>query len=121
MHPIYFYRNKDGKEPVLEYLRQLSMKSGKDSRIKANKIQDYIEALSKMGTHLGLPYVKHIEDDIWELRPLNNRIFFFYFKDNKFILLHYFIKKTNKTPKKEIEEAKNRMNDFIARSDKNVK
>ncbi|MEX6488450.1 MULTISPECIES: type II toxin-antitoxin system RelE/ParE family toxin [Fusobacterium] len=36
-----------------------------------------------------------------------------------FITLFY--KKTNKTPKKEIEEAKNRMNDFIARSDENVK
>ena len=39
MHPIYFYRNKNGKEPVLEYLQNLSMKSDKDSRIKANKIQ----------------------------------------------------------------------------------
>ncbi|WYD14179.1 type II toxin-antitoxin system RelE/ParE family toxin [Fusobacterium animalis] len=34
------------------------------------------------------------------LRPLNNRIFFFYFKDNKFILLHYFIKKLIKHLKK---------------------
>ena len=47
MHPIYFYRNKNGKEPVLEYLQNLSMKSDKDSRIKANKIQDYINRKSK--------------------------------------------------------------------------
>ena len=67
------------------------------------------------------PIVKLLKMIFGNLRPLNNRIFFFYFKDNKFILLHYFIKKTNKTPKKEIEEAKNRMNDFIARSDENVK
>ena len=70
---------------------------------------------------VGEPIVKLLKMIFGNLRPLNNRIFFFYFKDNKFILLHYFIKKTNKTPKKEIEEAKNRMNDFIARSDKNVK
>ena len=70
---------------------------------------------------VGEPIVKLLKMIFGNLRPLNNRIFFFYFKDNKFILLHYFIKKTNKTPKKEIEEARNRMNDFIARSDKNVK
>ena len=70
---------------------------------------------------VGEPIVKLLKMIFGNLRPLNNRIFFFYFKDNKFILLHYFIKKTNKTPKKEIEEAKNRMNDFIARSDENVK
>lgn len=62
MYPIYFYRNKNGEEPILEYLQNLSMKSDKDSRIKANKIQDYIETLSKMGTHSGLPYVKHIAE-----------------------------------------------------------
>ena len=70
---------------------------------------------------VGEPIVKLLKMIFGNLRPLNNRIFFFYFKDNKFILLHYFIKKTNKTPKKEIKKAKNRMNDFIARSDENVK
>ncbi|MDZ5724784.1 type II toxin-antitoxin system RelE/ParE family toxin [Acetobacterium sp. K1/6] len=38
--------------------------------------------------------VKHIDGDIWELRPLADRIFFFYWKDNTFVLLHYFHKKT---------------------------
>ena len=106
-----------------EALDKLKIKSekSKEARIIRNKILSYIKSLELYGTRVGEPIVKHIEDDIWELRPLNNRIFFFYFKDNKFILLHYFVKKTNKTPKKEIEEAKNRMNDFIARSDKNVK
>ena len=116
MHPIYFYRNKDGKEPVLEYLRQLSMKSGKDSRIKANKIQDYIEALSKMGTHLGLPYVKHIEDDLWELRPLRDRIFFVTWHEGSFVLLHHFMKKTQKTPFSEIQRAKDYRTDYLNRN-----
>lgn len=46
MHKIHFYRDRNGKEPVLEYLRELSQKKDKDSRIKAHKINDYIEILS---------------------------------------------------------------------------
>jgi len=57
------------------------------------------------GTRVGEPVVKHIGGDIWELRPLTRRIFFFYWKDNKFILLHHFVKKTNKTPANEIKQA----------------
>jgi len=53
-----------------------------------------IEALKKFGTRAGLPYVKHIDGDIWELRPLQDRFFFFYWRDNTFIFLHYFVKKT---------------------------
>ena len=122
MYKVGFYL-KNGKSDIIEYLDKLKIKSekSKEARIIRNKILSYIKSLELYGTRVGEPIVKYIEDDIWELRPLNNRIFFFYFKDNKFILPHYFIKKTNKTPKKEIEEARNRMNDFIARSDKNVK
>lgn len=39
MHNIYFYKDKKGKEPVLDYLRELIHKNDKESRIKANKIQ----------------------------------------------------------------------------------
>jgi len=62
---------------------------------------------------IGQPVVKHIDGSIWELRPINNRIFFFYWKDNKFVLLHHFIKKTNKTPQCEIDNARAKMKDFI--------
>ena len=71
------------------------------------------------GTRAGSPYVKHIEGDIWELRPLSNRIFFFAWNGETFILLHCFTKKTQKTPKKEIEQAKRNMADFIERSKEN--
>jgi len=51
------------------------------------------------------------------LRPLAHRIFFFYWKDNKFILLHHFVKKTNKTPLKEIKQAQRKMEDFKERNE----
>ena len=57
----------------------------------------------------------NIEDDIWELRPGNNRIFYFYFKNDTFVLLHQFRKKTQKTPQREIETAKSERDDWISR------
>lgn len=115
MHKIYFYRDKHGNEPVLEYLQKLSNKKDKDSRIKANKINDYIQALSQYGTQLGEPYVKHIEGDIWELRPIKDRIFFVVWHNGAFVLLHQFVKKTRKTPIKEINKAKRELADLIKR------
>jgi len=53
-----------------------------------------------------------------ELRPLKNRIFFIGWSGKHFILLHHFMKETQKTPKREIEQAKKNMVDFIERSDK---
>ncbi|MCL1882600.1 MAG: type II toxin-antitoxin system RelE/ParE family toxin [Defluviitaleaceae bacterium] len=55
--------------------------------------------------------------DIWELRPLSHRVLFFYWKDNKFVLFHHFIKKTNKTPPREIEQAKRNMADHKERNE----
>ena len=70
----------------------------------------YIQSLEDNGTRLNENITKHLDDDIWELRPGNNRVLYlylyFYFKDDTFVLLHQFRKKTQKTPKREIERAK---------------
>lgn len=117
MHEIIFYKNKKGEEPVLEYMQELSERGGKDSRIKLNKINDYIQALSVYGTEqLSENYVKHLEGDIWELRPLRDRILFAGVVDGKYVLLHQFMKKTQKTPVREIKKAKNELRDFKERS-----
>ena len=70
----------------------------------------------KHGTAAGEPYVKHLDGDIWELRPLRDRILFFAWDGNSFILLSCFMKSTQKTPKREIEKAKRLMEDFKKRS-----
>lgn len=116
MYEIHFYCDLNGNEPVKEYVKTLASKNDKDSRIKLNKIRDYMKILSEHGTRAGEPYMKHIEGSIWELRPLRDRIFFFSWNGNRFILLHHFMKKTQKTPKKEIEQAQRNMNDFLERS-----
>lgn len=115
VHNIYFYKDKNGNEPVLDYMRELASKNGKDSRIKLNKINDYIELLSQDGTRVGEPYIKHLEAEIWELRPLRDRILFVAWIDGSFVLLHHFMKKTQKTPKREIEQAKRELADLKER------
>lgn len=119
MYSVKFYKDKNGREPLKEYLLELASKTDKNSRINFNKIRDYIKALSIYGTRVGEPFVKHISDEIWELRPLRNRILFFAYDGQQFILLSHFIKKTQKTPRKEIEKAKNLMSDYIERGKDN--
>ena len=120
MHPIYFYRDKQGKCPVAEYLDSLAAKSDKDSRIKLKKIQDYMHILERYGKMAGEPYIKHLDGDIWELRPLRDRILFVGWQQGSFVLLHSFVKKTQKTPAREIEKAKRELSELKERSDCNV-
>jgi phage-related protein len=112
LHKIYFYKDANGKQPVLDYMKKLASLKGKENRIKFNKIQEYIQILSEYGTAAGEPYIKHLEGDIWELRPLKDRILFIGQEDGAYILLHHFIKKTRKTPKREIEKAKRKLQEL---------
>ena len=119
MFEVHFYEDKQGEQPVRKLLNSLRDKShtSKDARIQYEKILTYIRSLRKHGTRVGEPVVKHIGGGIWELRPLSHRILFFYWKDNKFILLHHFIKKTNKTPPNEIKHAERNMADHKERNE----
>lgn len=115
MYKIHFYRDEKGREPVKDYIIELSNKKDKSSQIKANKINDYITLLMNCGTQIGQPYIKHIEGYLWELRPIRDRIFFVSWANDSYVLLHHFVKKTQKTPKKEIEQAKRNLQDLIDR------
>lgn len=112
MYEVKFYENEDGNAPVKEYLEKLGAKKDKDSRVNFNKIRDYIVILSKYGTRAGEPYVKHIGGELWELRPLRNRILFFSYFENQLVLLSSFVKKTQKTPRREIDRAIKLMNSY---------
>ena len=117
MYEIEFYEYKNGRSEVVEYIKKLREKSytSKECRINFNKIVAYLNMLEQMGTRVGEPVTKHLEGEIWELRPLKNRILYAFYKNNKFIILHSFVKKTQKTPKKEIEKAKRNLEKYIER------
>ncbi len=120
MYRIIFYEDSKGSKPVAEFISELRQQSAnsKTARINLNKIVAYIDVLKEHGTRVGEPVTKHLDGEIWELRPLANRILYAFYKDNTFILLHSFMKKTQKTPPQEIEQAKRNLADYRERNKK---
>jgi len=113
---VVLYSKENGKVPVKEFLLSLSPK------LRAKAFHD-IELLQKYGNELRKPYVKQLKGkenrDLFELRiKFSNdivRIFYFTYLNHRYVLLHGFIKKTMKTPSKEIEKAKRYMADYKRR------
>ena len=114
---IIFYEKQNGESEIWNFLEELRIKSAtnKDARIQYNQALLCIELLKNNGTRLPSNISKHIDKDIWELRPGKNRIFYFYCDNNSFVLLHSFRKRSNKTPRREIIKAKSNRNDYLSR------
>ena len=112
---VVFYEDASGHSPVVEYMERLRNENSKDARIKLNKIRDYVMLLKMNGSRLTEPYCKHLEGEIYELRPASNRILYAGWSGSKYVLLHVFTKKTQKTPRREIEQAKRELEDFKVR------
>jgi phage-related protein len=102
---IYFFKHNN-RSPVEDWLNGLPA----DTR---SKILRHLELLKKNALSLKEPFVKHIKNKIYELRTQDKdgiyRILYFAHKEKTFILLHGFVKKTNKTPDEAIKIAENRM------------
>jgi phage-related protein len=74
--------------------------------------------LRNNGTALTENITKNLGDGIWELRPGNNRVFYFYFKDDTYVLLHHFRKRTQKTPRRELIKARAERDDYLLRRER---
>ena len=118
---IIFYENSRGISEIWNFLETLRKKSftNKDARIQYKQVLLHIELLQLNGTQLPSNITKHIDENIWELRPGTNRIFYFYCDNDGFVLLHSFRKKTQKTPIREIEKAKSERDDYLSRKEQN--
>lgn len=112
MWDIIFYEKENGRIPVQEFLDSLPTKH------HAKALRD-IDILEKYGTTLKEPNVKHIKGKLWELRVKSasdiSRIFYFVPVGNNIVLLHGFVKQTQKTPNSEIEKANNYLEDYQRR------
>lgn len=109
---IEFYASADGKEPVEDFLDSL------DSKMSA-KLVGLMELLEEKGTELRMPYSEYLEDGIFELRCRQGgnitRVLYFFFAGKKIVITNGFVKKTQKTPVKEIRIAKVRRADWQRR------
>jgi phage-related protein len=107
---IEFFRTKNGKCPAEDFLYSLNKST-------AVKVYGTIELLKKHGIHLGEPFVKFIGEKIYELRVKDPdgiyRVLYFAASGRKFVLLHGFVKKSQKIPRKEISTAKKRMKEYL--------
>jgi phage-related protein len=110
------YYEEDGKFPVIDFLNTLNAK-------ESAKILREIDLLEKYGFSLGMPYIKKIEgtSDLWELRIKHSsnifRVFYFHYIKGQFVLVHAIIKKTEKTPKRDLEISLSRINKYLKRKD----
>ena len=96
MNNIVFYEDRKGRSPVRDYTNALALKNDKDSKSKRKKISYQLQRLEVYGTRDGEPAIKHIRGEIWELRPLRDRILFAAWVGDSFVLLHVFQKETQK-------------------------
>jgi len=67
-----------------------------------------------------MPHAQHLEGKIWELRidgrPNSYRVLYAAVPGRKFMLLHVFAKKSQKTPPREIDAARRRFADYLERT-----
>ena len=99
--PAYFYRTDSGREPVREWLQGFKPA---DRKIIVEVIKDL-----ELTWPIGMPMVRSLGRDLWEVRSslTGGKIarVVFCVDESRMILLHGFIKKSQKTPQKEIDLA----------------
>ncbi len=115
MYKLEFYATADGKEPVVDFLDSLDPKM-------AAKLLGLMELLEKNGPLLREPYSAPLGDGIFELRcKLGSNItraLYFFYTGKQIVVTNGFVKKTQKTPRKEIKLAKERRKDWLSRKEK---
>lgn len=110
-YTVEYYEKDDGTFPVEEFILE------QDSKVQA-KIFSILEILEEKGPALREPYSKQLDKGIFEIRVRQGdtyRILYFFVTGKRAILTNGFVKKTQKTPKKEIELAKDRREHFEER------
>ncbi len=103
--PVRFYRSETGKEPVREWLRGLDDSDRRAIGLDLMRVQ--------FGWPIGMPLVRSLKGGLWEVRSAlpSQRIarLVLCFHDGMLIVLHGFIKKTQKTPADDLTLARRRM------------
>jgi len=114
MWTVVFYTEDDGTSPVQEFLRSL------DTKTQVRFVWS-IEQLRVRNVMAREPLVRHLEDKLWELREESStniyRLIYFFFSGQHIVFLHGFQKKTQKTPRREIEIASKRLDNFMKRKE----
>lgn len=103
MYEIDFFRDAGGHVPMERYLESLT------NKLRAKTLRS-LQLLREFGPELREPYTKALESGLFELRTsqgsVSGRCLFFFYDGTTIVITHGFLKKTRKTPRREIERAK---------------
>ena len=103
---VVFYTSRRGDSPPLEFIKGLQ-------RAERAKVARYIDLLREVGTQISMPQARHLRGQLWELRPSPYRLIYFAYTGRQFVILHAFRKKTQRTPRQEIEIAEGRLKEIL--------
>lgn len=104
---VILYKTDSGHEPVRDWFKDLSKADRKCVGEDIKTVQ--------YGWPIGMPVVRKLEKDIWEVRTqLDKRIsrVLITMHSDCIVVLHAFIKKSQKTPKEDIQLARQRLKDI---------
>lgn len=105
---VIFYRSESGAEPVREWLKELQREDRKT-------IGEDIKT-AQFGWPLGMPLIRKMEKDLWEVRSnITDGIArtFFTVEKGTMVLLHGFVKKSQETPLNELQTARRRLRNIL--------
>ena len=112
---VDFYTLPNGNKPAKEFMLS------QNEKMKA-KLFSLVDILEENGVQLREPYSSPLGDGIFELRAKVgsdiSRVLYFFYYEGRIILTNGFVKKTQKTPKSEIQLAKKYRADFLERNGK---
>jgi len=110
MYKIVYYKTLSNRIPVLDYIEA-------QEAIQVAKIRNSFRLMMEFGIESANLNNKKIKgkryNGLYQLTIKSSRIIYSIFYSNKLVLLHAFTKKTNSTPKKELEIAMQRLKDYM--------
>ncbi|HDZ76483.1 MAG TPA: type II toxin-antitoxin system RelE/ParE family toxin [Candidatus Omnitrophica bacterium] len=92
---IYYFVDERGNKPVEEFIRSLPKK-------ERAKVFAYIVELKSQGNNLRRPVADYLKSGIYELRPKDDRIFYFFYLKNNAVLIHAIKKNIKEIPKNDL-------------------
>ncbi len=104
---VVFYRTEGGNEPVRDWLKSLKRE---DRKIIGEDIKT-----AQYGWPLGMPLIRKLERGLWEVRSKISQGIarvLFTVADHTMVLLHGFVKKSQKTPVEDLNTARRRLADL---------
>lgn len=120
MYEIDFFEDADGFSEIQDFIERLETSQQVNDRALLKKIYHQLDLLSMLGPQLREPNSKFLRGyryPIMELRPQPERIFYVAWQEHRYVLLHHYTKKQNRTDPRQVAKALANLEDWLKRKD----